>query len=245
METNRLSDIPTLWSDVLRANDSQAEDGQTARHQLLDRYGGAVRRYLRAALHDPDGADELFQVFACRFLSGALRGADRSRGRFRDFVKGVLFHIVADYHNERKRQPQPLAIDPSQATEESLMAEEDNRFLENWRAELLARAWSGLQAQEEGSGPPFYTVLRFRADHPELRSHEIAAQLSTRLGRELTPAGVRKTLERARDKFAQLLLHEVRQSLEAPTPQRLEQELIDLGLYEYCRAALEAPDAPA
>jgi RNA polymerase sigma-70 factor (ECF subfamily) len=244
MEANRLSDIPTLWSDVLRANDSQGDDGRAARHQLLERYGGAVRRYLRAALHDPEAADELFQVFAYRFLSGALRGADRSRGRFRDFVKGVLFHIVADYHNDRKRQPQPLAVDPSQS-EESMVAEEDNRFLENWRAELLARAWSGLSAQEEGNGPPFFTVLRFRADHPDLRSHEIAAQLSARMGRELTAAGVRQTLHRARDKFAELLLHEVRQSLEAPTPQRLEQELIDLGLFEYCRAALGGPDTPA
>jgi RNA polymerase sigma-70 factor (ECF subfamily) len=244
METTRLSDIPTLWSDVLRANESQ-DEGRKARHELLERYGGAVRRYLRAALHDPEAADELFQVFAYRFLSGALRGADRTRGRFRDFVKGVLFHIVADYHNERKKQPQPLAIDPAQSSEESMMASEDNRFLENWRAELLARAWSGLAAQEEASGPPFYTVLRFRADHPDLRSHEMAVQLSTRLSKELTAVGVRKTLERARDKFAELLLHEVRQSLESPTPQRLEQELMDLGLYEYCRTALDQPDPPA
>jgi RNA polymerase sigma-70 factor (ECF subfamily) len=237
MET-RLSDIPTLWSDVLRANDPDCDNGRAARHQLLERYGGAVRRYLRAALHDADAADEQFQVFAYRFLSGGLRGANQSRGRFRDFVKGVLFHIVADYHNDRRKRPATLSVDPPQANDEAAMAEEDNRFLENWRAELLARTWTGLSAFEANNGPPFYTVLRFRADHPDLRSHEMAIQLSDNLGKEMTAVGVRQILHRARDKFAELLLYEVRQSLESPTPERLEEELIDLGLYEYCRPAM-------
>ncbi|HEY7157770.1 MAG TPA: hypothetical protein VH575_27685, partial [Gemmataceae bacterium] len=85
----------------------------------------------------------------------------------------------------------------------------------------------------------FHAVLRFRADHPEIHSHEMAEQLSALLGKPLTAAGVRKVLERARARFADLLLDEIAQTLTNPTPDQLEEELVDLHLLEHCRSALE------
>jgi hypothetical protein len=67
----------------------------------------------------------------------------------------------------------------------------------------------------------------------------MAEKLSARLGRELTAAGVRKTLERARDRFAALLLDEIVHTLGAPSAEQLEEELIELNLLEHCRAALD------
>jgi RNA polymerase sigma factor (sigma-70 family) len=234
-----LSRISTLWTLVLRAHQEPAGEMQAAQKELLERYGGAVRRYLLGALRDPEAADDLFQDFACRLLKGDLRGADSSRGRFRDFVKGVLFHLIADYHNQQRRRPQPLECEPASPAQEAAALEEaDRAFLENWRAELLARAWGGLAVLEQASGQPSYTVLRFRAEHPDLRSPEMAEKLSSVLGKPVTAAGVRQVLHRAREKFAELLLYEVRQSLENPTQQRLEEELGDLGLLEYCKPAL-------
>jgi hypothetical protein len=58
----------------------------------------------------------------------------------------------------------------------------------------------------------------------------------------LTAAGVRQALHRARQKFADLLLEEVAQSVEDPTPEHLERELVELGLFDYCRPALERYD---
>jgi hypothetical protein len=55
----------------------------------------------------------------------------------------------------------------------------------------------------------------------------------------LTPAGLRQLLHRAREKFADLLFDEVVQALEAPTPEQIEEELLDLGLLYYCRPALD------
>ena len=49
----------------------------------------------------------------------------------------------------------------------------------------------------------------------------------------------RLTLHRAREQFSDLMLDDVVQSLDNPTREQLEQELIDLGLLEYCRPALE------
>src|SRR5262245_57409410 len=104
----RLSRIATPWSLVCRAHHGPADEVRLARRQLLERYEGAVRRYLRKVLHVRDAADEVFQDFALRLLHGDLRGADPQRGRFRNFVKGTLFHLIADYRKQRRKWPGPL-----------------------------------------------------------------------------------------------------------------------------------------
>ena len=233
-----LSFIATQWTLVRQAHHTLGDEARPARQELLELYGGAARRYLLGALRDRDAAEDLFQEFACRLLRGDLKGADSDRGRFRDFVKGVLFHLVANWHNARRRQPQVLANEPL-APDVPSTAEDDQAFLENCRAELLARAWAGLAALEQGSGIPWYSVLHLRATHPRLRSPDLAELCGARLGTAMSAAAVRQALHRARAKFAELLLYEVRQSLEGPAPQRLEEELVELGLYEYCRPALE------
>jgi RNA polymerase sigma factor (sigma-70 family) len=241
MDSNRhLSRISTLWSLVTLAHHGPSDEVRTAQQKLLERYSGAIHRYLLGALRDADAAEDLFQDFAYRFLHGDLRRVDPERGRFRDYVKGVLFHLVADYHKKRQRLPRQLASehgDPAVMCEPD--AEQEQAFLTTWRDELLMRTWAGLAAADEANGQSFHAVLRFRAEHPELRSHEMAEQLSQLLGKTLTAAGVRKTLERARDRFADLLLDEIAEQLADPTVENLEEELIDLNLLDHCRPALE------
>jgi RNA polymerase sigma-70 factor (ECF subfamily) len=240
-DTNtRLNQIATLWSVVRTAHLGPGESGQTARETLLNRYSGAIHRYLLGALRNADAADELGQEFALRFLRGDLRGANPERGRFRDFVKGVLFHMVADYHAKRKREPGLLSPDvPEPGVECPLAVEREEAFRTNWRDDLLARAWLALEAVEKENGQPFYTVLRFKAEHPDVPSAQIAEQLSGPLNRPLNAAGVRKTLERARARFGDLLLDEIAQTVDVPSRERLEEELIDLGLLDHCKEALD------
>src|SRR5260221_13719118 len=106
----RLSLIPTQWSLVDKAHDGPPAAAKEAREQLLARYGGAARRYLRKVLRKTEGAEEVFQEFAFRLLHGDLRGADPKQGRFRCFVKGTLFHLIADYRKQQYRWPEPLPI---------------------------------------------------------------------------------------------------------------------------------------
>ena len=103
----RLNLISTRWTLLGRACGDDAE-AQAAKTDVLERYGGAIRRYLLGAVRDEDAADDLFQEFVCRLLRGGFRGADRARGRFRDYLKGVLAHLVVDYHRARQRQPLAL-----------------------------------------------------------------------------------------------------------------------------------------
>jgi AcrR family transcriptional regulator len=233
----RLSRISTLWTVVCQANDPDAVV-HAAQSRMLERYGGAVRRYLLAATRDPDAAEELFQEFAVRFLRGGLRGACPERGRFRDYLKGVLIHLAADHHQRGKKKMAQLPENHPEPAAESL-AEQEQMFLNGWRDELLSRAWAALEAQEHDSGQPFHTVLRFRAEHPDASSQEMAERLQEMLGKPLNAAAVRQTLHRARDRFADLLLDEIAQGLHSPMVEDLEEELIDLGLLEHCKSALQ------
>jgi RNA polymerase sigma-70 factor (ECF subfamily) len=237
-----LQHISTLWALVSQAHAGPPELITAAQEQLLQRYRGAVYRYLLAAVRDPDAAEDLAQEFALRFVQGRLRGADPRQGRFRDFLRGVLAHLIADHH---RRRPPPLPLPDGPREPAGPPAEDDGAFLVSWRQELLARAWEALAAVEGQTCQPFHTVLRFRSDHPELRSTEMAERLAARLGKPLTAAGVRQTLRRARDKFADLLLHEVAQTLQQPTADRLGQELADLELLQYCQPALDRYRPPS
>ena len=58
-------------------------------------------------------------------------------------------------------------------------------------------------------------------------------------GKPVTAGWVRKRLYLAREKLGELLLEEIRQSLDTPSEADMVQELIELNLLKYCRSALE------
>jgi RNA polymerase sigma-70 factor (ECF subfamily) len=234
----RLSLIPTQWSLVYLAHNGVAESASRARRQLLERYSCAISRYLHKLLPDTHAADEVFQQFALQLVEGKLGGANPQNGRFRNFVKGTLFHLVADYHKRQLQWPRCLPSDDEVLAAPDTETESDRQFLESWCDELLARAWSALDQLEVHTGQPFYSVLRLRADHPEMRSPQMAVYLGARFGRTFSAVGVRQLLHRAREKFAAVLVNEVAQSLADPTPENVEDELVELGLLDYCGQAL-------
>jgi RNA polymerase sigma-70 factor (ECF subfamily) len=236
---SRLSRISTQWTMVFQAHGGGSAVS-AAQQALLQRYCGAIYRYLLGALRDPDAADELSQDFALRFVRGDFRRADPGKGRFRDFVKTSLYHLIVDHQKRRKKAPKNLSPDaPEPAASGPDLSNLDQEFLTRWREELMGRAWEALAEIEQRTGQRFHTALRFRKEHAELNSAQMAEQLGARLGKTISPANVRQIVHRAREKFAELLVEEVARSLETKDPERLEQELIDLGLHAYCHSALD------
>jgi RNA polymerase sigma-70 factor (ECF subfamily) len=229
----RLSRISTLWAEVTQAHQGPADEAGAARRLLLERYSGAAYRYLLAAAGDADAADDLFQELALRFLRGDFHRADPQRGRFRDYLKTTLIHLVHDHRRARQRQPLPFgdALEPICAPQGS---EEESTFLTSWRAEVLDRTWKALAA----ANPTYHAVLLLRIDNPERPSAWLAERLREQLGKAVDAAWVRKTQQRAQRKYARLLVEEVGASLPAPTPDAVRQELLDLDLLKYCRSAL-------
>lgn len=218
--SERLSRISTIWSLVNRAHRSSSDGAIAARHELMHRYHRAAYRYLLAALRDPDAADEVFQEFALRFARGDFHRADPDRGRFRQFLKSALINLVIDHRRKcRAAEPgmddigiEPVVHDPDEGDFEK-------EYLESWREELLCMAWESLEEVERDTGSPFYTVLRFKSKNPGISSPEMAARLTAELkpSKPWTEAGMRKLVQRSREKFGEVLLGEVSYILQNPT----------------------------
>jgi RNA polymerase sigma factor (sigma-70 family) len=226
----RLSQIETQWTAVFRAHGAATDSARGARDRLMLHYSGAVYRYLLGATRDPETATDLCQEFAVRFLRGDFRRAAPDRGRFRDYVKTALVNLVNDYHRARQAGPRPLAID---AAAPEMPSEDD--FLAGWRQSLLDQTWKVLDEDNAA----FHAVLLLRIENPEMPSPEMAERLGAQLGKPMTPENVRKSLQRAHAKFAELLLEQVAQSLDKPTDDDLEAELRAIDLLRYCRSALD------
>jgi RNA polymerase sigma-70 factor (ECF subfamily) len=232
---HNLATTSTLWSLVREANDGPEEAAQRAREALLERYKGAVHRYLLGALHDPNAADDLAQEFYLRFVRGDFRNADPEKGRFRDLVKTTLFHLIVDHQRRLKARPQPLPPEdhgPASLGDEAV--DSDEQFLDSWRQQLLSQTWKALRGQDA----TYYAVLRLRAENNDLSSAEMAERLTVQLGHAVSADWVRTRLKRAREQFADLLLDELAQSMDNPTRSRLEEELADLRLLAYCQDAV-------
>lgn len=235
-----ISRIATAWSMVREAHGDHTAV-QSAQQRLLDRYGGAIRRYALSALRNEDAADEVSQEFALRFVRGDFGNADPERGRFRAFVKTVVYRLIVDYQRRSKKRGRetPMHSNVAEPAADSVESNDDAMFRTSWRDELLARCWQRMEADERESGKPYHSVLRFRVDHPDLRSPELAAGLSDKLGKPINAGAVRVLVHRSRELFGELLLDEITESLASGSLDEAEQELIDLDLHDYCRPALE------
>lgn len=234
-EERRLSAISTRWSLIFQAHE-EGSNKPVAQMELVQRYHGAIYFYLLGVLRDPNVVEELCQEFAYRVVRGDFEKANPWRGRFRDYLKTSLFHLVADYRRKQRGQPRSLPPD-SQILLGAEASDPDEPFLERWREELLNRTWDALAEVDKKTGQCHHTVLRLRAEQPDLTSEQMAAELSRRLQKDLNAAAARQALRRARQRFAELLVEEVAQSLQTTDRAAVDQELIDLQLYSYCKPA--------
>jgi RNA polymerase sigma-70 factor (ECF subfamily) len=251
METPDLASLATQWSIILRAGQKQGDAAAAARSVLLLRYHEAIMRYLKAALRDEHAAWQVYSNFAVRVLQvdQFLQRADPSRGRFRDYLKTILRHMVSDYYRERHREHRQLEEfarrSQSSAEPDTTDSAEDLQFLSCWREELMHWARQRLEDVERKTGQPYATLLHLLEEQPELRSSQAAELLSAQMNRPFTADGVRQLKHRGRELFGEMLVRETARSLQVDLhdpegANRIEQELIDLGLLlSYCKAALD------
>lgn len=237
---SRLSRIETLWSVVQRAHGDDSDDQLPAQQELLDLYGSAIKRYLLAATRNEDVADELFQQFAVKFVNGEFKSADPDRGRFRSFVKTVLARMIALHYRKQKTRRERTWGEHAESAAEVDRPSDDRTFIISWREDLLAQTWRRLADHESQTKVRYNTVLRMRVADPGLGGREFARNVSEALGKPMEPGAVRVMVHRAREKFANLLTMTVSESLGSRRRDIVESELIELGLIDYCREALDA-----
>jgi RNA polymerase sigma-70 factor (ECF subfamily) len=233
--STRLSQVATQWTLLAQAQGDTRAAASEVWRALMHRYCGAAYRYLVGAVRNEELALELFQEFAVRFLRGDFRLADPHKGRFRDYVRTALMHLVTDHFRQIKAWPQALPeelIDPRDSAQDPDNA--NDQFVASWRDELIDRTWQTL-AQSQ---PSYHALLMFHVGQPGILASELAARLAEELQRPISADNARVMLHRARRRFAELLVAEVEHSLERPTPAALEEELKTLRLWSMCEPAM-------
>jgi len=240
MDNQRLSKIETAWSVVNRAHGNESVVARDAQEKLLDQYGSAIRRYLLAALRDSAVADDVYQDFAVRFIRGDFENASQDRGRFRNFLKTVLFRMVTDHYRSQKRTAAQLPHEQFDMPDKFATDEQREAELNQvWRDEMLKRSWDALAELEQKSGKPWFTVMKLRVENPAFQSQQLAEAISNALGKSVSSANGRVLLHRAREKFSYLLIDCVSDSLGNCDLREIEEELAELKLLDYCQSVLE------
>jgi len=226
-----LDRISTQWSLV----------GDPCR--VVMRYGSAIRLYLQALIRDTHDADEVSQEFLAGILAKGLPRADPLRGRFRDYLK-IAVRNAAMMHFRRLSHSKLRSLDGMErAVDDRLDERADAAWIEHWRGCVLAAAWRGLEArQRKTPGNLFHTALKLACDHPDDDSAALARRVEEATGRPMRADALRKQISRARKVFADLMVQEVSRTLENPTREGVEEELIELGLVAYVKPYWDACD---
>ena len=209
--------------------------------QFVFRYAQPIQRYLLAIIKDPHGAEEVLQDFLLRAFQHGFVPEQVAHGKFRNYLKAAVRNAAVSHFRRQK-----CASHGSLDGKEDLLAapaadaadDANQRWLQQWRQCLLDRVWQALDHHQRHAPDNLsYTVLRLIVDFPEEDSASLAARASQIAGRLVRASAFRKHLSRARRTFTQLLVDEVAKTLERPTPDTIEEELIEIGLMPYLRPA--------
>lgn len=220
----KLDDVETTWR---RQRDP-------LRFALI--YGPAIRRLLLVLLGREDAADDALQDVLLKMTEGGLAGYDPARGHFRPYLKAIVRN-VARTKSRKTRAAQPADAEVLDSLTRPEPDEAERAWLEEWRGCLLGQALRALERhqREAGRGNLAYTVIRLSIENQGAGSRELAARASELTGQLLTPETFRKQISRARRTFAELLVGEVRKTLDRATAEEVADELAALGLFGYVR----------
>jgi len=236
MAEERLTQISTIWTTISSAH-TPGPKSQAAMEDLVGRYHDAVTRYIYLKVRDKNLADEVLQEFWKKLLEGKLAGADKSKGRFRDYLRTVLHRLIIDHFRTRKLQPLP----PGDLLDS---ARPDEDFDRVWREAVINRVWSRLETYQASTPKNRYaSVLQLRRDFPKASIDEIALKLGEITRAQVTPEAFRKNLQRARAKFIELLVQELRETIHPTSTEAVEAEIFDLGLGHLYRRYSASNDA--
>jgi hypothetical protein len=215
---SRLDDISTEW-EVVRDPP-----------RFVLRYAPAIQRYVGALVKNPHDAEEVAQDFFLRISKHRFVHTRQEGGRFRDYLKAAVRNAALNFL-QRRRASKP--IDPGFS---KIQVAADQAWLVEWRQCLLDRACRTLEKhQHQSPGNLFHTVLNMVVNNPLDDTQVLATRTSALIGRPLRSDAFRKQLSRARFMLAKLIVKEVAQTLDKPTPEQIKEELIELALWEYVR----------
>jgi RNA polymerase sigma factor (sigma-70 family) len=241
-EPSHISQIQSMMTLLGAARSGTPAAIQHARNALVMRYGKAIRSYVGSIITNDADADEVAHNIVVKMLQGDFTGWTQERGRFRDYLKVAVRNAALSALRQRSNARGQVAIE--QHDIELADKSGEDCWTAAWRKSIIDGAFQELadyQRKHALSGNHFATIIRMLIDHPEEDSEQLAARLAEKTGQTIRADAFRKQVSRARRKFAELLVQEIERSLlNEATPERIEEELIELRLMPFVRNFLYA-----
>lgn len=213
---------PTRWSVVLAAGDLANPERDRALETLCDAYWLPVYAYIRRTGRNGEDAKDLTQQFFLNLLSrDALKTADPSRGRFRNFLlTGLQRFLVSEWRRQtaaRRFTPEPPVdideADRNLASGDEIDSTPELRFESDWADTLLARALAKVRSgYEKGGRAELFDVLKPFIWGPRSGCGTEAA--ANALG--LSEGAARVAVHRLKQRFREVLREEVAATVNGP-----------------------------
>ena len=207
----------TQWSLLAEATLNGDADGRRALQLLCERYERPVLAFVLARVKNPDLAKDLAQGFWLFLLERRTwRKADVTRGRFRNFLIGVLRNYLNDDLRRQNAQRRGGGEVQSHLSDREVQDENDAHaavvYDREWSRCILDRALVELEAwyRKQNREAFFGVVRRFLPGAQELPNAETAA---ASMG--VTVEVLRVEIHRARRRLLSHLRQQIGQTVPA------------------------------
>lgn len=226
----------TRWTTVRRAVGTDDAAARQALSILCAGYWYPIYAFIRRAGKSPYDAEDLTQSFFARLVEKSiLASADPMKGKLRTFLLSCVRNFLADEHDRASAQKRGatllLSFDAVEAEERYKIEPVDNLtpdrlFQRRWALTLLDHTLQVLGEEFAAQGK----AKIFAALRPFLGFGGAAAKSYEELAPELgMPVGTLKNhVFRMRERWRELLLEQVAETLEDPTPEQIKAELTEL-----------------
>ena len=191
------------------------------------RYASPIRAYLISILRQAGDTEDVAQDFLLKVLSEGFFEDQVKRGRFRDYLRAAIRNAAITHLRKKK-----VSTISSEFLETA--ADDPTDWIDEWRQCLLDKSMQQLEVhQRQSEGNLYFTAIRLTIDYPGEDSQALAQRANGLAGSSITAAGFRKHLSRGRQKLAEIIVGEVRQTISHPSPEAITDELCELGLFAY------------
>jgi RNA polymerase sigma-70 factor (ECF subfamily) len=238
-ESRHSAHFPTThWSRVVAAGDRGTPEARAALAELCAAYWYPIYALIRRGGHPPEEAPDVTQDYFTRLLQKpVIAAADRSKGRFRAFLKTDCQHFLIELARKRSVRAKVLkAVPIDVAGAESRYRLEplddmtaERLFDRTWATTLLDRALGLLREEYAARGrADIFDRLNgvLSQDSGAVKAAGLAAQLGT------TEGAVNTAVHRLKRRYREILRREIAATLDDPAD--VDEEI--RGLFEALRS---------
>ena len=229
----------THWSLISRLRSGDAKEADDAAKEAFTIYRYPLYGYLRTSGLRHEDAEDVLQAFFERMLRhDFLSRADRERGKLRTFLLSALSRFKMNFQRGEQRRRQRVQVEADQWDEDEARYQRDQcstsetpelYFDRRWAMELIERVRQRLRAQCEARGKSVLHDALAPLLSSALPETERFADIAARLA--VTENALRVSLSRLRSDFRDLLIEEVKRTLDAGEDAQTEIRYL-LSLFE-------------